>query len=203
MYGGHECWWFTNTFVETMGTFPKWEGRLPAWRPTTISAGVDQLYGRCGSFLIVIMGSVRNYVIDSRFVMVGSRPAASSAINALELSVSIRKWCKVAPGRLSKSECIKTCMHQNLPSPPSLWFLSSSELSSKSEILGLGEKGKSQSSSPVCSWSRITTSSIFLCTQPVPRVVCTFVTSDKVHVYPIRVNVLLTLNRVYLDLLCS
>jgi hypothetical protein len=41
------------------------------------------------------------------------------------------------------------------------------------------------------------------------RVVCAFVrpsrpsvTSDKVHVRPIRVNVLLTLNRVNLDLLC-
>jgi hypothetical protein len=37
---------------------------------------------------------------------------------------------------------------------------------------------------------------------PSVRLICPSVTSDKVHVRPIRVNVLLTLNRVNLDLLC-
>jgi hypothetical protein len=60
---------------------------------------------RRGFAVVMIMGNVRNCVIDSGFVMVGSRPAASSASSALELSVSTKKCCEVALGRLSKSAC--------------------------------------------------------------------------------------------------
>lgn len=46
---------------------------------------------RRGFGLVVIVGSVRNYVIDSGLVTVGSRPAASFATSRSELSVSTKK----------------------------------------------------------------------------------------------------------------
>jgi hypothetical protein len=60
---------------------------------------------RRGFALVVIVGNVRNCVIDSGFVMVESRPAASLTSRALELSMSTKKCCEVALGRLSKSTC--------------------------------------------------------------------------------------------------
>jgi hypothetical protein len=41
--------------------------------------------------LAVIVGTVRNYVIDSGLLTVGSRPFASSISTGLELSVSTKK----------------------------------------------------------------------------------------------------------------
>jgi hypothetical protein len=63
---------------------------------------------RHGFALVVIVGSVRNYVIDPEFVMVGSRAVTSSTSSASELSVSTKKCCEVAPRRLLKSACRAT-----------------------------------------------------------------------------------------------
>jgi hypothetical protein len=46
-----------------------------------------------GFFLAMIVGRIKNYVIDSDVVIVRSRPVASSATIGSEVSVSIKKCC--------------------------------------------------------------------------------------------------------------